>query len=116
MLEINTLINYLNVSKSQDVSKQLDNDPYKKVIKSKNEVFANNSEIDKFLESRKEHQNSMLEVKMDKTFHLTQHNKESMQFVIDMDSKYIEKIMFQANQDAVTLAKIISMPNKVLVT
>lgn len=79
-------------------------------------MFSNNSEVDKFLEFRKEHYNSMMEVKMDKTFHLTQHNKETTQFVIDMDSKFLQKIMFQVNQDTVTLAKIISMPNKVIIT
>ena len=87
-----------------------------RLLNSKNEVFANSSEIELFLEMRKEHNNSMMEVKMDKTFHLTQQNKENTQYVIDMNNKLLQKIMFRANHEAVTLAKIISMPNKVVVT
>lgn len=72
--------------------------------------------MEAFVEMIKEKNNAMLEVKMNKTFHLTQALKEGTQTVLDLNNKLLHKITFKVNSESITLARIISMPNKVIVT
>ena len=58
----------------------------------------------------------MIEFKMDKTFHLTQNFEEDTKLVIDLNSKLLCKLRFKVHHESITLAKVVSMPNKILVT
>jgi hypothetical protein len=116
VLEINTLIDHLKISTTKSTLLSGDYDAHKKVLKSKNEVFENQKAIEEYFEERKVYGNDMMEVKMDKTFNLTQNYKEGTKLVIDLGSKLLHKLKFKVNHEGITEAKIISMPNKVLVT
>lgn len=116
LLELNTLINHLQIKKSPDLTKRGDYDPNKKVIKLKNDVFENNDAIEEYFEDRKVLNSEMMEVKMDKTFHLTQDYKEGTKLSIDLSSKLLYKMKFKANFEAITKTNVVSMPNKVLIS
>jgi hypothetical protein len=116
LFELNTLINHLQIKKSPDFTKRGDYDPNKKVIKLTNEVFEDNASIEEYFEDRKALNSDIMEVKMDKTFHLTQNYKEGTKLSIDLSSKLLYKMKFKANLEAITKTKVISMPNKVLIS
>lgn len=116
VIELNTLIDHLEIPKVEIKTDVGDYDAYKKVLKSTNEVFSSQKTIEEYFEERKMYKNEMMEVKMDKTFHLTQNYKEGTKLVIDLYSKLLYKLKFKVNHEGITEAKIISMPNKVLIT
>lgn len=116
MIELNTLINHLNIHTMNDLVKRGDYDPNKKVIKNTNEVFENAEAVEEYFKEREANNNAMFDMKMDKTFHLTQAPKDNERLIIDISSKLLYKLKFKTNNEAVTRAKIIRMPNQVLIT
>jgi len=99
-----------------DLVKRGDYDPNKKVIKNTNEVFENAEAVEEYFKEREANNNAMFDMKMDKTFHLTQAPKDNERLIIDISSKLLYKLKFKTNNEAVTRAKIIRMPNQVLIT
>lgn len=80
-------------------------------------MFADSKSIDKYFADRKILQSEMLELKMDKTFHLTESYKEGTKLSIDLsNSKLLYKLKFKVSHESITNAKVISMPNMVLIT
>ena len=78
-------------------------------------MFGNQSEIDEFLEQREIFQ-TLNSIRMDKTFYLTESVSQSDQIVIDYDHSMCHKLKFKVNSEGITVCKVISMPNKVLIT